>query len=147
MLTLVEDIHTWLVSTDDLQDFGVQGEDPDNVPMMFQQFLCRLQLRDARGHHQSLLDFRFGGPVKGGVIDLCEDRGTQLESPAQWLPRTPLHLARGLWSWRPEPANPKDTGHPTGAGCTQLWACCDVTINNNETMVTLWTIGGAAATF
>lgn len=97
-LTLVEDVHARLVSTDDFQDFGVQGEDPDNVPMMFQQFLCCLQLRDARGYHQSVLDFRFRGPVKGGVIDLCKDRGTQLGSPAQWW---------GAVVLRPEPANPR----------------------------------------
>lgn len=72
VFTLVEDVHTRLVSIDDFQDFGVSGEDPDDVPVIFQQFLCRLQLRDAPRHHQSVPNFRFGGPVKGGVINLCK---------------------------------------------------------------------------
>lgn len=120
VLTLVEDVHTRLVSTDDFQDFGITGQDPYNVPVMFQQFLCCLQLRDACWYHQSFLDFRLGGPVKGGVINLCEDRGTQLESPAWWLPRTLLFLAGGLWSWGPEP---KGIGPPhwySGPALTSL---------------------------
>lgn len=44
VLTLVEDVDTWLVGIDGLQDFGVGRKDPDDVPMVHQQFLSRLQL-------------------------------------------------------------------------------------------------------
>ena len=44
VFTLVEDVHTWLVGIDDFQDFGVSREDPDDVPVILQQFLCCLQL-------------------------------------------------------------------------------------------------------
>lgn len=47
VFTLVEDVHAWLVSTDGLQDFWVRRKDPDDVPVIVQQLLSCLQLRDA----------------------------------------------------------------------------------------------------
>lgn len=73
--TLVEDVHAGLVGADDLQDLGVRGEDPDDVPVILEQLPRRLPLEDACRHHQSVLDFRLGGPVEGGVIDLCRREG------------------------------------------------------------------------
>lgn len=74
-LTLVEDVHTGLVGADDLQDPGVRGQHPDDVPVVLQQPLHSLLLRDALGHHQAVLDLRLGGPVEGGVVDLCRRQG------------------------------------------------------------------------
>lgn len=68
----------------------------------------------------------------------------QLESPAQWPPRTLLHLAGGLLSWRREPTNPAAFAQPTSAGCTLLRACSSVTVNNNRMMRLLSTAGRAA---
>lgn len=98
-LTLVEDVHARLVGTDDLQGFGVRGEDPDYAPVIRHQPLGRLLLRDAFWHYQSVLDFKFGGPVEGGVINLCRDRETCLES---WA----AHPAGGEWALGPEPGSP-----------------------------------------
>lgn len=94
-LTLVEDVHARLVGTDDLQDFGVRGEDTDYVPVIRHQLLRRLLLRDAFWHYQSVLDFKFGGPIKGGVINFCRDRETRLESPTHGPPIWPG--ASGPW--------------------------------------------------
>ena len=44
--TLVEDVHTGLVGADDLQDLGVRGEDPDDVPVILEQLPRRLPLED-----------------------------------------------------------------------------------------------------
>lgn len=98
-LTLVEDVHARLVGTDDLQGFGVRGEDPDYAPVVRHQPLGRLLLRDAFWHYQPVLDFKFGGPVEGGVINLCRDRETCLES---WA----AHPAGGEWALGPEPGSP-----------------------------------------
>lgn len=70
--TLVEDVHARLVGSDDFHDFGVRGEDPDDVPVILQQPPRRLPFRDACWHYQSVLDFGLGGPVEGGVINLYQ---------------------------------------------------------------------------
>lgn len=79
--TLVEDVHTWLVCADGFQDFGVGRKNPDDVSVVFQQPLRCLYLRDAFWLYQPVLYFRLGGPVEGGVVDLCTGRGTGLEYP------------------------------------------------------------------
>lgn len=111
-LTLVEDVHARLVGADDLQDLGVRGEDPDHVPVIRHQLLRRLQLRDAGWHYQPVLDFKFGGPVKGGVINLCRDRETRLESPAHGPPIWPG--ASGPWG---QSLGARGIDPPGGAVC------------------------------
>lgn len=143
VFTLVEDVHTWLVGADDFQDFAVRGEDPGDVPVMLQQLLGRLQRRDACRHHQPVLDFRLGGPVKGGVINLCKERGTWPQSPTQ--PCQGCHcIWRGPCPPGSQPPPPGPFATPSAVpGALRLWACASVTVNYNKMVTILRTMRGS----
>lgn len=72
VLTLIKDIHARLVCADGFQDSGVQGGDLSNAPVVAQEFLHCLRFRDALGLDQPVLDAHVRGPVKSGMVDLCE---------------------------------------------------------------------------